>query len=74
MSQVLKYFDHIKHNSGLETTVIEDMVPERNCRDGLTQSSWNIEDTLGMKVHDAGELSRNQESFLQVLMRVTYAT
>lgn len=35
ITQKLKYFDHIKHNSGLKQTVIEGMVPERIDRNQL---------------------------------------
>lgn len=48
--------------SGLERTVMEEG-PEKKRQEW--KQTQDIKDTLGMKVHKASELARNQESFLK---------
>lgn len=55
MPQKLRYFSQVKHQNGLERTKMEGVVSGRRGR-RQTMRRWTkeIEDILGMTVHEAG--------------------
>lgn len=60
MSQKWKCFSHIKHNSGLETTVLKGMVSGGRGRSQPARQWIQVnKDTLGMRVPEAVELTRD---------------
>lgn len=62
----MKYFGRVKHHSGLERNVMEEVVSERRYRHRSAQK-WiqDIKDTLVVKTHEAEETSwRNWEKCL----------
>lgn len=62
MAWNLKYFDHVKHHIGLETIVMKGYVSWKKRQMPKTWR-WRqgIEDTLGMKVNEAGGLATDKQ-------------
>lgn len=58
MTWTLKWLGHVKHDNGLEKTVIDDLVSGRRGRSWpALRGTQDIEYTMGMKVHVAGQLT-----------------
>lgn len=51
MSRKMKYFGQVMGHSGLEGTAMEGMVSR-----GETKWTQNLEDSMAMRVHEAGRL------------------
>lgn len=72
MSQKLKHFGDVKQHFGdvkqhldLERTVMKVMVPGRRGRaPPAGRCTWDIKETIAMKVHETQELARNQQIFM----------
>lgn len=73
MSRKLKYFGHIKRQGGLESIILEGMVPGKRGR-GRPKRRWtqDITEALDMSLGEAGALARDRESFRLAVKRATF--